>query len=111
MRIVFSAPTGPGFSTNPSALHVPAEELMMWDGVKPALTTSAAATAWWMALHPPPQKTNRILPYWRMDYRACYDSSLRPLLRHRQGDSRAMNTYDICIIGAGVVGCAVAREL
>ena len=36
---------------------------MMWDGVKPALTTSAAATAWWMALHPPPQKTNRILPY------------------------------------------------
>ncbi|HKC95055.1 MAG TPA: FAD-dependent oxidoreductase, partial [Nitrospira sp.] len=22
-----------------------------------------------------------------------------------------MNTYDVCIVGAGVVGCAIAREL
>ena len=36
---------------------------MMWVGTRPALTTSAAATAWMMALHPPPQNTNRIFPY------------------------------------------------
>ena len=41
----FSAPTTPGFSTNARALHVPAEELTMWVGVKPAFTNSAAATA------------------------------------------------------------------
>jgi hypothetical protein len=63
MRIVFSAPTTPGFSTNPRALHVPAEELMMWVGIKPAFTNSEAATAWMTALQPPPQKTNRMFPY------------------------------------------------
>src|SRR5579863_1030163 len=63
MRMVFAAPTGPGFSTNPRALQLPAEELMMWDGIRPALTNSAAATAWMMALHPPPQNTNTIFPY------------------------------------------------
>jgi len=36
---------------------------MMWVGQKPALTNSAAATAWMTALHPPPPKTNRIFPY------------------------------------------------
>jgi hypothetical protein len=63
MRIVFSAPTGPGFSTNPKALQLPAEELMMWEGVRPAFTTSEAATAWMMALQPPPQNTNKTFPY------------------------------------------------
>ena len=28
-----------------------------------------------------------------------------------QGVSVAMNMYDLCIVGAGVVGCAIAREL
>src|SRR5512147_3291092 len=63
MRMVFSAPRTPGFSTNPRALQVPAEELMMWAGHTPALTNSAAATAWIKALHPPPQNTNKIFPY------------------------------------------------
>ena len=36
---------------------------MMWEGVKPAFTNSEAATAWMMALQPPPQNTNKIFPY------------------------------------------------
>jgi glycerol-3-phosphate dehydrogenase len=30
---------------------------------------------------------------------------------NRQTASNAMDTYDVCIVGAGVVGCAIAREL
>ena len=30
---------------------------------------------------------------------------------NRQRACNAMDTYDVCIIGAGVVGCAIAREL
>jgi hypothetical protein len=63
MWSVFAAPTTPGFSANAMALHVPAEELMIWAGMKPALTNSAAATAWMIALQPPPPKTNRMFPY------------------------------------------------
>ncbi len=57
---------GPGKARildKPKALQVPAEELTMWVGVKPARTSSAAATAWMTALQPPPQKTKRMFPY------------------------------------------------
>ena len=30
---------------------------------------------------------------------------------NRQRACNAMDTYDVCIVGAGVVGCAIAREL
>jgi glycerol-3-phosphate dehydrogenase len=44
-----------------------------------------------------------------MESQACAASSSR--LQPVTGRKDPMNTYDICIVGAGVVGCAIAREL
>src|SRR5262249_10995761 len=44
-------------------------------------------------------------------YRTCHDSSARLFPVNERRASIAMNTYDVCIVGAGGVGCAIAREL